>query len=107
MLCDKLSARDGCASNVACTTVGHPANAFILDSFVAVSDLNYNIYDAISKANGPVSDLMGTFSSTFAPIDDSQKGLKVLLDVIGLGFALVVAPVWNIGKSLRLAQVKR
>ena len=97
MYCEKLSARDGCASNVACSITGHPANSFILDSMVAISDVNYNIYDAIGKANGPIVDMMGTFSSTFAPIDDPQKGLKVFLDIIGLGFALTVAPIWNIG----------
>ena len=100
MLCDQLSARDGCASDVACKTVGHPANAFILNSFVAISDLNWNIYDSISKAQGQVTNSIGPFTSTFAPIDDPDAGLKVMLDVLGLGFALFAAPVWNIGQSI-------
>jgi len=59
--------------------------------------LNYNIYDVISKAATVVSLQIGTFSTTFAPIKDPQKALKILLDIIGLSFALVASPVWNIG----------
>ena len=99
MHCDQLSSRDGCGSDVACTTVGHPASAFILNSFVAISDLNWNIYDSISKAQGQVTGLMGPFATTFAPIDDPDAGLKIMLDILGLGFALFAAPVWNIGTS--------
>ena len=95
MLCGQTTARDGCGSDVECSDVDHPAGFFILNSLVAISDLNYNFYDAISKADGPATDFMGTFSTTFAPIDDPDAGLKLMLDLLGLGFALMASPVWN------------
>ncbi|KAI9688659.1 MAG: hypothetical protein M1822_001016 [Bathelium mastoideum] len=39
---------------------------------------------------------MGTFSSIFAPTIDNDEGLKIVLDILGLGFALMAAPIWNI-----------
>lgn len=44
---------------------------------------------------------MGTFAKTFAPIEDMSDGLKLALDLIGLGFALAFSPVWNSGKLQR------
>ena len=41
---------------------------------------------------------MGNFSTTFAPIEDLSAGLKLALDLIGLGFALAFSPVWNSGR---------
>ena len=95
MLCGQTTARDGCSSDVECSDVDHPAGFFILNSLVSISDLNYNFYQGIDNANGPVVDYMGTFSTTFAPIDDPDAGLKLMLDLIGLGFALMASPVWN------------
>ncbi len=63
--------------------------------------MNYNFYDAMSKAETAVTTPMGKFASTFAPIDDMSAGLKLALDLVGLGFAMVAAPVWNSGKSWR------
>ena len=42
---------------------------------------------------------MGLFGETFAPIEDMSAGLKLALDLIGLGFALAFSPVWNSGKA--------
>ena len=39
MLCGQTSARDGCSSDVTCNNVNHPAGMFILNSFVAISDV--------------------------------------------------------------------
>lgn len=41
---------------------------------------------------------MGLFAETFAPIEDLSAGLKLALDLVGLGFALAFSPVWNSGK---------
>ena len=41
---------------------------------------------------------MGLFGQTFAPIEDMSEGLKLALDLVGLGFALAFSPVWNSGK---------
>ena len=93
---------------------------FILNSFIAVSSvsfltpfgefslsmaslliidhqLNYDIFDAISKAEGQISTDMGGFAATFAPIEDESEGLKLALDLIGLGFAMFASPMWNSG----------
>ncbi len=53
----------------------------------------------MSKAETSVTTTMGKFASTFAPINDMSAGLKLALDLVGLGFALAAAPVWNSGKS--------
>lgn len=54
-----------------------------------------NMYDALYRAQSSMMTEMGTFSSTFAPVPDKNMMLKVFLDVIGLGFALLSAPAWN------------
>ncbi|CAF9932295.1 MAG: hypothetical protein HETSPECPRED_008325 [Heterodermia speciosa] len=95
MLCGDTSARDGCSSDVTCDNVKYPAGMFILNSMVSVSDLNYNIFDSMGKGETAVTTLMGTFSTTFAPISDPDAGAKLLLDLLGLGFALFAAPTWN------------
>ncbi len=99
MLCGSLSARDGCGSYVQCNNVNHPAGMFILNSFTAISSLNYDIFDAISKAEGQITTDIGGFAETFAPIDDETEALKLTLDLLGLGFALFASPVWNSGTS--------
>jgi hypothetical protein len=43
---------------------------------------------------------MGPFSSTFAPIVDESEIGKIMLDLLGLGFALTVAPLWNVGEFI-------
>ena len=45
---------------------------------------------------------MGLFGETFAPIEDLSAGLKLALDLIGLGFAIAFSPVWNSGKPQKL-----
>ena len=74
--CEQTSARDGCSSSKECSDVNHPAGFLILNSLVAVSNvsrsredfyfrrlimlkLHYNLYDAISKAEGDVNTLIG------------------------------------------------
>lgn len=119
MFCGNEGARDGCASYSVCNNVKTSADMFILNSFVAVSSvssyeptvesiiemlttllqMNYNFYDAMSKAETSVTTTMGKFASTFAPIDDMSAGFKLALDLVGLGFALGAAPVWNSGNS--------
>ena len=118
MLCADTSARDGCSSYVECDNVNHPAGMFILNSFVAMSNvsapssgsdllkhivdlcqLNFNMYDAISKAESAVTTQMGGFASTFAPIEDGSEGLKLALDLLGLGFAMFMSPMWNSGRQ--------
>ncbi len=43
---------------------------------------------------------MGGFASTFAPIENESEGLKLALDLLGLGFAMFASPMWNSGTSL-------
>jgi hypothetical protein len=43
---------------------------------------------------------MGGIQSTFAPIPNDSKALKIALDILGLSYALFAAPMWNIGESL-------
>ena len=43
---------------------------------------------------------IGEFSSAFAPIDDPEAALKIVLDILGIGLALISAAVWNKGLPL-------
>ena len=40
---------------------------------------------------------MGTFATTFAPVQNESEAEKIILDLIGLGFALAASPIWNSG----------
>ncbi|KAG8526406.1 uncharacterized protein KY384_000062 [Bacidia gigantensis] len=97
MGCGALSAKNGCNQDVLC--VDPPASYVpgfeILNSFVGISSLNYNIYDSLTKAEGQITTQVGEFASTFAPIDPSVDAWKLVLDLIGLSFALAVSPLWN------------
>ena len=46
---------------------------------------------------------MGSFSSAFSPIENESTIAKIMLDLLGAGFALAAAPVWNVGKFLGTA----
>lgn len=69
----------------------------ILNSLVEVHNLNQGIKDEMMAMLSNTTDRIGTFSSTFSPVEDKLKGLKILLDIIGLSFAVAAAPVWNAG----------
>lgn len=69
----------------------------ILNSLVEVHNLNQGIKDEMMTMLSNVTDRIGTFSSTFSPVEDKLKDLKILLDIIGLGFAVAAAPIWNAG----------
>ncbi len=64
--------------------------------------MNYNFYDAMSKAETSVTATIGRFAGTFAPTSDMSAQMKLASDLVGLGFALVAAPLWNSGKSTPL-----
>ena len=49
MLCGQTSARDGCSSDVICNNVNHPGGMFILNSFVAISDVCLRYPDTLLR----------------------------------------------------------
>ena len=59
----------------------------------------YNQFQALGVAEAAVQGHMGAFASTFAPIEDKESAIKILLDILGLGLSLISAGVWNKGKS--------
>ena len=58
----------------------------------------YNQFQALGVAEAAVQGQMGAFASTFAPIEDKESAIKILLDILGLGLSLISAGVWNKGK---------
>lgn len=73
----------------------------IMDSFAALYEVHKSIRDAFEDVWATLSiTMLDGALSTFSPNiqKDPLKWLKLALDVIGLGFALAAAPVWNIGK---------
>jgi hypothetical protein len=57
--------------------------------------MNVNFYEALQSAETSITPDIGGFSSTFAPIDNSDVVFKTILDFIALGAAVALAPVWN------------
>ena len=54
------------------------------------------LYNAVSVGAAQVSRGLGTLLDTFAPL--KKTGLeveKIILDVVGLVFALAASPMWN------------
>ncbi|KAF7558240.1 hypothetical protein G7Z17_g159 [Cylindrodendrum hubeiense] len=95
MNCGATAPSVGCESPTQCDDVNHPAGYFILNSFVSVHSMLYNFFDAFTTAEADMTTSIGTFSSTFAQIEDVQAEIDMILNVLGLGYALAVAPVWN------------
>jgi len=56
-----------------------------------------DFYENIVRAQTLVSDAAISIQSTFAPLPKDDPMKKLIWDFIGLSYALVAAPVWNIG----------
>ncbi|PQE05711.1 FG-GAP repeat domain-containing protein [Rutstroemia sp. NJR-2017a BVV2] len=59
--------------------------------------MNMNFYNALFETETNMTTIMSSFASNFAPIKDTSTIAKQIIDFAGLGFGLVVSPVWNIG----------
>ena len=57
----------------------------------------WNFYDGITRAQVNLGDTISSVSKTFAVLPDDNKALKIILDIIGMSFAMVAAPCWNLG----------
>jgi hypothetical protein len=56
-----------------------------------------NLYDGISRASGQITDDIGLFTSTFAPVPSNQgEWFHALLDFFLVGFSLAAGPYWNL-----------
>ncbi|OKL58597.1 hypothetical protein UA08_06382 [Talaromyces atroroseus] len=95
MDCGTTSDHNGCETTVECKDVDHPAGYFILNSLEEVYEINQNIYDAIGRVVGPITDNIGMFQDTFVKISSETEMDKLLLDILGLSYSLMAAPIWN------------
>ncbi|KAK9234065.1 hypothetical protein V1525DRAFT_391821 [Lipomyces kononenkoae] len=95
MACGVTSDNNGCSSFMECQDTSVPAGYLILNSFVTLNNALLNFYDAISRVQVTVTDEVGALSSTFTAVPPSETAFKILLDIIGLSYALFAAPVWN------------
>ena len=66
-----------------------------MNSFVSLHIVNHEFYNAMRDARDSVALQVGDFTSKFSPTVDPTAQLKIILDIIGLGFALVAAPTWS------------
>jgi hypothetical protein len=64
--------------------------------------MNMNFYSALHRAHTGISSFMAGFSTTFSPVKDTSFVDKLVADLVGLGFALLAGPAWNIGMALSL-----
>ena len=51
-------------------------------------------------AESAVQGQIGSFASNFAPISDDNSEIEILLDILGAGFSLISAGVWNKGPGV-------
>jgi TRAP-type C4-dicarboxylate transport system permease small subunit len=54
------------------------------------------MYADLKKTKGDIVGRVGVFSDTFSPKIDKTKALKIILDIIGIGFSIIAAPGWNL-----------
>ncbi|KAF5719716.1 glucan endo-1 3-alpha-glucosidase agn1 [Fusarium mundagurra] len=94
--CDITTDHNGCDAFRQCHDTNHPAGYLILNSMVALNNIIMNFYDGIVRAQSLISDSMNEITKTFAPKPkDETQALKIVLDVLGLSYALFAAPFWN------------
>ena len=72
--------------------------ATIMEGRLIREQVQYNQFQALGVAEAAVQGQMGAFASTFAPIEDKESAIKILLYILGLGLSLISAGVWNKGK---------
>ena len=66
-----------------------------MNSMVAVHTINHAFYSSMRDARDSVALQVGDFAGKFSPTSDPTAQLKMMLDILGLGLALVAAPVWS------------
>jgi hypothetical protein len=54
------------------------------------------MYADLEKAKGDIVGRVGVFSDTFSPKIDKDKALKIIFDIIGIGFSIIAALGWNL-----------
>ncbi|SCV50154.1 uncharacterized protein FFFS_09366 [Fusarium fujikuroi] len=94
--CGTIENDNPCGSNVVqCNDVTYPGAYFAINSMESIYRVHFNFWDALDRAQNDINAQVGELSSTFAPIKSSDFSVKLLLDIIGLGFSLAVSPMWN------------
>ena len=76
-----------------------PTLATTVEGRLTREQFQYNQFQALGVTEAAVQGQMGTFASTFAPIEDEESAIKILWDILELGLSLISAGVWNKGKS--------
>jgi hypothetical protein len=64
----------------------------------------WNFYDGIVRSQVNIVATADSVQKTFAVLPRSSQAAKIMLDIIGLGFALGAAPMWNMGMICRSLQ---
>ncbi len=59
--------------------------------------LHLNLYDELSVQSSMLAQVAGV-QSIFDPVLDVSEALKIALDAVGIVYALVAAPMWNVGE---------
>ncbi|KAL2840388.1 hypothetical protein BJY01DRAFT_218508 [Aspergillus pseudoustus] len=97
MNCGDLNDQNGCYGDAKCDEQDPgPAAYFIILSFQAISKTLRNIYSALGDARDRVENQIGTFASKFAPAkEDDGLSTIIILDILSLGYAGAMAPIWN------------
>ncbi|KAK9318864.1 glycosyl hydrolase family 71-domain-containing protein [Lipomyces orientalis] len=93
--CGTTADHNGCDNFMECQDTDVPAGYLILNSFITLNNAIMNYYDAIGRIQTSITDDIGAVTSTFTQVASTDTALKVILDIVGLSFALFAAPMWN------------
>ncbi|KAJ5199735.1 hypothetical protein N7472_004939 [Penicillium cf. griseofulvum] len=96
MRCNDIATENRCSQPVECEDATIPAGALILNGFAGVHQLHGSAFQAIENVQADVSNVIGSFTSQFAPKpDDKGKVLKNIFDASALIIALGSSVVFN------------
>ncbi|EQL02078.1 Glycoside hydrolase [Ophiocordyceps sinensis CO18] len=105
MNCDVLTADNECHENVPCIQGRDtgPAATFILNSFVAMSNTLWNLYEGIQFSQQTLDSPgnLATFVKTFAPDPQEDLALNIILNIVSFGLSAATGPFFNSCKLLR------
>ncbi|PYI22706.1 hypothetical protein BO99DRAFT_429649 [Aspergillus violaceofuscus CBS 115571] len=95
MDCSKMADSVGCDSFVQCDDVNHPAGYFILNGYVSIHNFFWNTHTALTRVQASVTNQIGDLTTTFAEFPSSTLTDNLVMDFLGLGFALFTSPIFN------------
>ncbi|PNY28259.1 Uncharacterized protein TCAP_01845 [Tolypocladium capitatum] len=97
MQCMKIADHSNCDQTFQCNDSQdlYPAGYFILSSMVNIYQMHANMYGALNRLRSKIQGEIPAMTSKFAPVLQEPESLKIVIDIVGMGYAALAAPLWN------------